>query len=107
MGGVSEQDITWENFQRYFKETYLTERFYDEKAREFHDLWLGQQTMDEFITKFTSLLCYVLYIWEEKAKLQRFVSNLPQTMRERIEFDNSKMMDEAIQKARICYQQNK
>eukprot|EP00253_Pinus_taeda_P002531 PITA_02531 len=63
--------------------------------------------MDEFITKFTSLLCYVPYIREEKAKVQRFVSSLPQTMRERIEFDSLKTMDEAIRKARICYQQNK
>jgi len=105
--GVNEQDITWETFQRYFKEKYLTERFYDEKAREFHDLRLGQQTMDEFVTKFTSLLRYVPYIREEKAKVQRFISSLPQAMRERIEFDNPKSMDEAIRKARICFQQNK
>jgi len=105
--GVSEQDVTWEMFQRYFKEKYLTERFYDEKAREFHDLRLGQQTIDEFVTKFTSLLRYVPYIREEKAKVQRFVSNLPLTMRERIEFDNPKTMDEAIRKARLCYQKNK
>ena len=78
--GVSEQDVTWEMFQRYFKEKYLTERFYDEKAREFHDLWLGQQTIDEFVTKFTSLLRYVPYIREEKAKVQRFVSSLPLAM---------------------------
>ena len=57
--GVSEQNITWEEFQKFFKERYLTERFYDEKARDFHDLRLGQQTMDEFITRFTSLLRYV------------------------------------------------
>eukprot|EP00253_Pinus_taeda_P013536 PITA_13536 len=105
--GVTEQTITWENFQTYFKERYLTKRFYDEKAREFHDLRLGQQTMDEFITRFTSLLCYVPYIWEEKAKVQRFVSSLPPYMRERIEFDNPKSMDKAIRKARICYQQSK
>eukprot|EP00253_Pinus_taeda_P019224 PITA_19224 len=66
--GVTEQNITWDNFQRFFKERYLTEHFYDEKAREFHDLRLGQQTMDEFITRFTSLLRYVPYIREEKAK---------------------------------------
>eukprot|EP00253_Pinus_taeda_P032987 PITA_32987 len=105
--GVTEQTITWENFQRYFKERYLIERFYDEKEREFHDLRLGQQTMDEFITRFTSLLRYVPYIREEKAKVQRFVSSLPPYMRERIEFDNPKSMDEAIHKARICYQQSK
>eukprot|EP00253_Pinus_taeda_P024823 PITA_24823 len=77
------------------------------QAREFHDLRLGQQTMDEFVTKFTSLLRYVPYIREEKAKVQQFISSLPQAMRERIEFDNPKSMDEAIQKARICFQQNK
>lgn len=105
--GVSEQGITWDKFQRYFKERYLTERFYDEKAREFHDLRLGQQTMDEFISRFTSLLRYVPYIREEKAKVQRFLSSLPSSMRERIEFDNPKTMDDAIRKARICYQQSK
>eukprot|EP00253_Pinus_taeda_P018941 PITA_18941 len=105
--GVSEQNITWEKFQKYFKERYLTERFYDEKAREFHDLRLGQQSMDEFINRFTSLLRYVPYIKEEKAKVQRFVSSLPAYIRERIEFDNPRTMDEAIRKARICYQQNK
>eukprot|EP00253_Pinus_taeda_P033962 PITA_33962 len=105
--GVTEQNITWDSFQRFFKERYLMERFYDEKAREFHDLRLGQQTMDEFITRFTSLLRYVPYIREEKAKVQRFVSSLPPYMRERIEFDNPKSMDEVIRKARICYQQSK
>eukprot|EP00253_Pinus_taeda_P022178 PITA_22178 len=63
--------------------------------------------MDEFITRFTSLLRYVPYTREEKAKVQRFVSSLPPYMRERIEFDNPKSMDEAIRKARICYQQSK
>lgn len=63
--------------------------------------------MDEFITRFTSLLRYVPYIRKEKAKVQRFVSSLPMSMRERIEFDNLKMMDEAIRKARIRYQQSK
>eukprot|EP00253_Pinus_taeda_P017986 PITA_17986 len=105
--GVTKQTITWDNFQKYFKERYLTERFDDEKAREFHDLRLGQQTMDEFIIRFTSLLRYVPYIREEKAKVQRFVSSFPPYMRERIEFDNPKSMDEVIRKARICYQQSK
>eukprot|EP00253_Pinus_taeda_P001681 PITA_01681 len=105
--GITEQDVTWEKFQGYFKEKYLTEHVYDEKAREFHDLRLGQQTIDEFVTNFTSLLRYVPYIREEKAKLQRLVSSLPLTMQERIEFDNPKTMDEAIRKARLCYQQNK
>eukprot|EP00253_Pinus_taeda_P020294 PITA_20294 len=63
--------------------------------------------MDEFINRFTSLLRYVPYLKEEKAKVQRFVSSLPMYMRERVEFDNPRTMDEAIRKARICYQQSK
>lgn len=30
---VNEQNVTWEKFQKYFKETYLTEIFYEEKAK--------------------------------------------------------------------------
>ena len=63
--------------------------------------------MDEFITRFTSLLHYVPYIKEEKAKVQRFISSLPLYMREMIEFDNPKTMDEVIRKARIFYHQSK
>eukprot|EP00253_Pinus_taeda_P002210 PITA_02210 len=105
--GISERTITWEKFQKYVKERYLTECFYHEKAREFHDLRLGQQTMDEFINRFTSLLRYVPDIKEEKSKVQIFVSSLPAYIRERIEFDNPRTMDEAIRKARIWYQQSK
>ena len=63
--------------------------------------------MDEFITKFTSLLRYVPYLREEKAKVQRFLSSLPAHIKERIEFVNPKTMDEAIRIARLCYQQAK
>ena len=31
--GIEDSDVTWEKFQQYFKDKYLTERFYDEKAR--------------------------------------------------------------------------
>jgi len=81
------------------------EIFYDEKVKEFHDLRLGQQSMDEFIAKLTSLLCYVPYIREEKSKVQCFISKLPTHMKERMEYDNPKTMDENIRKACIYYQQ--
>ena len=81
---IEDQDVTWDVFQQYFKDKYLTEHFYDEKSREFHDLKLGKLTMDEFITKFTSLLHYMPYLRDEKAKVQRFLSSLPTHMKERI-----------------------
>ena len=68
---------------------------------------LGEMTMDEYITKFTSLLRYVPYVREEKAKVQMFLSTFPTHMKERIEFVNPRTMDEEIRKERMCYQQSK
>ena len=48
--------MTWGNFQRHFKDKYLTKPLYDEKEKGFHDLKLKKQSMDEFVTKFTYLL---------------------------------------------------
>ena len=104
---VNQYNVTWEKFQRYFKEKYLTKRFYNEKAKYFHDLQLGHLSMDEFITKFTPLMRCVPYIWEEREKVQRFISNLPLFMKEHLEFDNPKTMDEVIRKPHLCYQQNR
>lgn len=28
---INEQEVTWEQFQKHFKDRYLTERFYDDK----------------------------------------------------------------------------
>ena len=62
-------------------------------------------TMDEYVTKFTSLLHYVPYLREEKAKVQRFLSSFHVLMREIIDFVNPQTMDEAVRKAHMCYQQ--
>lgn len=79
----------------------MTERYFNEKSNEFHDLWLGKLAMDEFRTNFTFM--YVPYIQEDKEKVQRFISSIPIFMKELLEFDNPKMMGEAIRKAHICY----
>ena len=104
---IDEKTMTWEYFQVKFKNRYLNERYYDDKAKEFHELRLGQLTIDEFVTKFTNLLLYVPYIIEDKEKLQRFLNFLHTIYKERIEFDNLKMMDEVVLKAILCYQEFK
>lgn len=104
---INEQEVTWEQFQKHFKYRYLTEWSYDDKEEQFHNLKLGQQSMDEFVAKLTLLLRYVPYIHEEKAKVQCFISSLPIYMKEKLEFDNLKMMDEVVRKGRIYYHQMK
>ena len=46
------------------------------------------------------------YIVDEKPKVQRFLSCLPFHIKDRIEYDNPKTLEEAIIKANFCYEQN-
>ena len=66
---IDKKNFTWEDFEIKFKHRYLNEYYYDDKAKEFHELRLGQLTIDEFVTKFSSLLRYVPYISEEKENI--------------------------------------
>jgi hypothetical protein len=62
MKGVREEDLSWKRFKKYFRKKYLSERYFDEKAKEFYELKLGQLTIEEYVNKFLDLLRYVPYI---------------------------------------------
>ena len=47
---ISERKLKWKWFQKYFKQKYLSDRYYDDKIKEFHELKFGQQTMEEYET---------------------------------------------------------
>ena len=76
----------------------MSEKYYKERASEFYELKLGSMSMKELSNKFLSLLRYVPYIIDEKPKIQRFLSCLPTSFKDRIEFDNSKTLEEAMRK---------
>ena len=63
--------------------------------------------MEEYANKFLELLRYVRYIRDEKVKVQRFLSGLLQAYRDRIEFYEARTLEEAIRKAKYCYEQRK
>ena len=42
-----ERRLKWKQFKKYFKQKYLSDRYYDDKIKEFHELKLGQLTMEE------------------------------------------------------------
>lgn len=107
MRKIDEEQVMWQEFQKYFKDKYLTELYYSEKVKEFHELRLGTLTMDEYVKQFTSLLQYVPYMQEEKEKIQRFINSLVNFMKEKLEFDYMRSMDDAVQKGHICYQEMK
>ena len=64
-------------------------------------------SMKELSSKFLTLLRYVPYIIDEKPKIQWFLSCLPASFKDRIEFDNPKTLDKAMRKAELCYEQRK
>ena len=49
---ISGRRLKWKSFKKYFKQKYLSDRYYDDKIKEFHELRLGQQTMEEYANKF-------------------------------------------------------
>ena len=38
---VNERRIVWKQFRKYFKQKYLSDRYYDDNIKEFHELILG------------------------------------------------------------------
>ena len=77
LNNINERIMKWKQFKKYFKQKYLSNRYYDDTIKEFHELRLGQQTMEECANKFLELLRYVRYIKDEKVKIWHFLSGLP------------------------------
>jgi len=75
--------------------------------QEFFDLWLGNMTMDEYVNKFLDLMIYVAFINEEKIKIQRFLSGFPSFYKDRIQYDEPKMLEVVIKKAKHMYEKSK
>ena len=104
--GIKEKNINWSTFKKYFKTKFLSEQYYEERAKQFYGLRLGTMSMKELNSKFLILLRYVPYIVDEKPKVQRFLSCLPFHIKDIIEYDNPKILEEAMRKANFCYEQN-
>ena len=63
--------------------------------------------MEEYENNFLGLLRYVRYIKDDKVKIQHFLSDLPQSYKDRIEFYEPRTLEEAIRKAKYFYEQRK
>ena len=85
----------------------MSKKYYEERAKEFYELKLGSMTMKDLNNKFLSLLRYVPYLVDEKPKVQRFLSCLPYHIKDRIEYDNPKNLEEAMRKVNLFYEQNR
>jgi hypothetical protein len=61
--------------------------------------------MEEYEKKFLGLLKYVRFIGDEKVKIQRFISGLPSFYKEKIKYDKTNTLIDAIKKAKYLYEQ--
>ena len=68
--GYQGKEADCSTFKRYFKKNFLSEQYYEERAKEFYELKLGSMTMKDLNSKFLSLLRYVPYLVDEKPKVQ-------------------------------------
>jgi hypothetical protein len=68
--GIYEKDLSWKQFEKYFKKKYLSEKYFDGKTKEFYELKMGQLTIDEYINKFIEMMRYVPYIKDEKVNMK-------------------------------------
>ena len=69
-------------FKNIFKRKYLSEQYYEEKAKEFYELSLGYMAIKELCSMFFSLLHCIPYIIDEKPKIQCFLKFLPMMFKE-------------------------
>jgi hypothetical protein len=99
--------LTWNHFERYFRKAYLSEKYYDNKIKEFYDHKMGKLTLDANEKWFMELLRYVPYLKDEKERIQHFLSGFPQSYQDRIEFDKPKTLEDNIRKAKWCYNESK
>ena len=94
--GIHEEDLIWHAFESLFKKKYLSEMYYDDRAKEFYELQMGYITDEEYTSIFLELLRYVPYLREEKAKVQRFITGLRVQYIDQIEFNEARLLEEPI-----------
>ena len=92
-------------FEKLFRKKYLSERYYDDREKEFHEVNMCSMPDEEYTRKFLELLRYVPYLNEEKAKIQRFIIGLSITFKDRIGFGEPRSLEEAIEKLKHLYKQ--
>ena len=74
---------------------------------ELFELKLGSMIMDAHEKKCLELLKYVDFIKDEKVNIQRFLSGLPESYRDKIQYDRPRNLKDAIWKEKNLYEHNK
>jgi hypothetical protein len=104
---IKEKNVTWKEFKNYFENKYLNKRYYDRKMKELFELKLGRMTMDEYERRFLELLKYVSFIKDETIKIQRYLSGIPPSINDKIEYDDPKTVEETKRREKYLYEKRR
>jgi len=63
---ISEEELSWKEFEGYYRKKYLSKRYFDSKSKDFHELKMGHMLNEEYNTKYLDSLRYVPYLKGEK-----------------------------------------
>ena len=72
--------------------------------KEFFELKLGNMTIDEYEQIFLEFLKYVPFIKDKIVKIQRYMSVLPPSISDKIQYDDPKTMEETIRREKCLYE---
>jgi hypothetical protein len=75
--------------------------------KEFFELKLGNMNIDEYERSFLELLKYVLFIKYETVNIQRYLSGLPPSISDKIQYDDPKTMEETIRRDKFLYEKKR
>jgi hypothetical protein len=75
--------------------------------KEFVELKLGSMSIDEYERIFLELLKYVPFIKDETVKIQRYLSGLPPSIGDKIQYDDPKTMEETIRREKFLYEKQR
>jgi hypothetical protein len=74
---------------------------------EFFELKLGSMTIDKYERRFLELLKYVSFIKDEQVNIHRCLSGLPSFIKDKIQYDDPKTLEETIRRAKCIYDQHR
>ena len=102
---IQERELPWDEFEKYLRDKYMSARYYNSKVKVFHELKLAKLILHEYTNKLLEILRCVPYIKDEKVKIHRYLSGLPQSFKDRIKFDEPKTLEDTILKIdyNYCY----
>jgi hypothetical protein len=101
------EDVSWELFEEWFWERYLSEEFIEHQLNEFNALRQGGRTVPEYEARFMELLRYAPHLNTEKLKVNKFVFGLNFNIRVKVRILMPQTLHDVVQKALIAEEEIK